>query len=279
MASLITLVTAIAALVACAYGAAIDPQIVNGDVADPGEFPHQVSLQRKQTLFFWSWTEHFCGGTILSERWILTAGHCKLGGEVFVVAGVNSLRDKDKKAGQTVPTDLFIVHPKYAGEVKPFDIALLRTTEPLVLGPLVRAARLPSPGSVPSGDVTLSGWGYVSNGLFPGTNDLHKMTVPLIDLKPCNATITANLPSWSASTLADTNLCTGAGPRNNTSACSGDSGGPLILEPTDSEEAVTVVGVVSWGFIPCGRGGKPSVYTRVSAYIDWIADTQRDNAP
>ena len=31
-----------------------------------------------------------------------------------------------------------------------------------------------------------------------------------------------------------------------------------------------VIGVVSWGFIPCGSVGAPSVYTRVSAHIDWI---------
>lgn len=279
-----SLVVAVAAalLATSALGANLrqrDVGIVNGELAAAGEFPHQVSLQRAQTLFFWTWSDHFCGGTLLSPRWVLTAGHCYQAGyghALYVVAGVNSLRKKDKAQGQTVPTDLFLVHEQYAGEVRPFDIALVRTAAPFVLGELVAVASLPLAGAIPTGQTTLSGWGYISNGMFPDTKDLHKMTVPLVDVQACNVTVQASLPSWQASTLQDTNLCTGAGPKGHTAACSGDSGGPLIQR---EGETTSVIGIVSWGFQPCGSKGKPSVYTRVSAYVDWIQDKMAANQP
>lgn len=49
----------------------------------------------------------------------------------------------------------------------------------------------------------------------------------------------------------------------------GDSGGPLVTKNGFGE--AEVVGIVSWGLFPCGRKNAPSVYTRVSAFITWIA--------
>lgn len=62
--------------------------------------------------------------------------------------------------------------------------------------------------------------------------------------------------------LSPNNICTGP-LSGGLSACSGDSGGPL-------EQDGTVIGIVSWGMTPCGSRGAPSVFTKVSAYIDWI---------
>lgn len=69
---------------------------------------------------------------------------------------------------------------------------------------------------------------------------------------------------------AEANLCTG--PINsNLDACGGDSGGPLVQGDSPSP---IVVGLVSWGWFPCGIG--PSVACRVANYLDWIAANRVD---
>lgn len=55
----------------------------------------------------------------------------------------------------------------------------------------------------------------------------------------------------------------------------GDSGGPLIKVKEDGKKEV--IGIVSWGIIPCGTTGAPSVYTKVSSYNQWIHDIMANN--
>lgn len=73
--------------------------------------------------------------------------------------------------------------------------------------------------------------------------------------------------SGTSEPLVDTNVCTGPLDVKGKGACSGDSGGPLVTKGADG---ATQVGVVSWGMIPCGSLGAPSVFTRVSAFLDFI---------
>ena len=68
-------------------GAAASPRssIVGGEDASLSDYPWQVSLRNVVVGL-----SHFCGGSILNERWILTASHCLDGLTPFlydVVAG------------------------------------------------------------------------------------------------------------------------------------------------------------------------------------------------
>jgi len=51
--------------------------------------------------------------------------------------------------------------------------------------------------------------------------------------------------------------------------CNGDSGGPLVVKQDDRWE---LVGLTSFGLLKgCAINGIPSVYTRLTSYLGWIA--------
>ncbi|KAJ4438003.1 hypothetical protein ANN_13942 [Periplaneta americana] len=178
-----------------------------------------------------------------------------------VVAGEHSLNNNDGTE-QTVAVAQAIVHPNYAGEVGPYDIAVLKLSSALVFNDYVQSIALPPAGSIPSGSAILTGWGSTSQTNNPSMPDiLQTATLPIVEYDECVRTYGEDSP------LDPTNVCTGP-LSGGMSACSGDSGGPLAVKRSDG--TFELIGIVSWGEIPCGQSNAPSVYTRVSAYIDWI---------
>ncbi|KAG7188819.1 hypothetical protein KM043_008428 [Ampulex compressa] len=247
----------------------LDGRIVGGSEAGIGEYPWQVSLQWGMIFG----TSHFCGGTILKDNWILTAGHCALAvpsyGNLLVKAGKHNIKKKESTE-QSVKVAKMIVHENYHGGVAPYDIALMKLASPLKFNSAVQPIDLPKEDSLPSGIVVLSGWGSISRTHVPNMPEtLQHVNMTIVNLADCKKSVEE---ISGPSPLHPTNVCTGplyAG----ISACSGDSGGPLITKDAHPE----VIGVVSWGIIPCGTPGAPSVYTRVSAFTKWITDTMKAN--
>ncbi|XP_011308189.1 trypsin-1-like [Fopius arisanus] len=244
-----------------------NPRIIGGVEAVRNSYPHQVSLQ-------WGFlsttnTRHFCGGIIINQSWILTAAHCidaipEIGG-LLVRAGKHFL-DQVEPLEQSRRATAAYAHENFIGDVAPYDIGLIRLTTPFTWTTAVGPINLPQPGAIPTGNVTSTGWGATDpNGANLG-NALQTVEIPLISLSTCR---NALIPFGGAGTLHETNICTGP-LGGGFSPCSGDSGGPLTWRNGDNWE---VVGIVSWGVIPCGLRGAPSVFVRVSAFIDWIQST------
>merc|ERR1712235_38900 len=79
--------------------------IVGGNSAQRGSLPWQVSIQ--------SWG-HFCGGTIIGKRWILTAAHCFTRGSsgVKIVAGEHNLRYTEGSE-EKIYVERHFTHPRY----------------------------------------------------------------------------------------------------------------------------------------------------------------------
>lgn len=91
----------------------LKPRITDGEDATPGEFPYQVSIR-------WGIPplvplRHACGGSILNEHYVLTAGHCILKiGKLKVFAGKHHI-SRDEDTQQEVAVERAIVHAQYPG--------------------------------------------------------------------------------------------------------------------------------------------------------------------
>ncbi|KAK0174553.1 hypothetical protein PV327_010313 [Microctonus hyperodae] len=222
----------------------VHPKIVGGSFASPKEFPYQVSLRKRN--------KHFCGGSILNHRWILTAAHCLRGfsdSEIKVVAGTTKLDE----GGDEYYSERIIGHEDYDSRLIRHDIGLIRVDKDIVFSDSVQPINLPTQGDFHKSDyyAVLSGWGTTS---YPGRipNDLQYIRLNVIDQSQC---------SEFSKRVTMSNICTLN--REGEGSCHGDSGGPLVFNGSQ-------IGVVSWGK-PCARG-TPDVFTRVYSYVDWIKE-------
>ena len=92
-------------------------RVVGGKNAGKGEFPHQVSLQVRIPHYPWSY-QHMCGGSIINEQWIITAGHCIFGlpsnTKIIVKAGKTNIKEEEKTEQVADIMETF-VHKDFTG--------------------------------------------------------------------------------------------------------------------------------------------------------------------
>ncbi|GAB0086062.1 hypothetical protein DMENIID0001_000460 [Sergentomyia squamirostris] len=237
-----------------------DTKIVGGEEATPHQFPHMISFQSMDVILF----NHFCGGSLLNEMFVLTAAHCV---KYFtkgtdVVAGAHNLRRPNKNEQRRKPKNVYI-HEDYDtdGHTPPHDIALIEVDPPFKFNEYVQALNLPTEKKYPTGKATVSGWGSTSNTSIPNyPNKLRWAELPVLDEKKCHT-------GFPGSAVHETNICAGDSSKT---VCFADSGGGLFQK--DSQGKVVVYGVVSWGWEPCGQSGMPGVFVNVSHYLKWIQD-------
>jgi len=226
-----------------------------------------------------------CGGTLLTDKHVLTAAHCIIMREVLdlddfpdlnefdlsfhvsdIVVMVAEHDQFDCRDGIQHPICRMTIHPKYE-ERRSWDndFAVLHLTESVALGKQARAACLPNPVSSFSGDalvgeiLTVSGWGSMTPINYTHPAVLQSTSVTVISQDDCR-------DSYGHDRITDSMICvTGDGKR---SSCKGDSGGPLTYE---KDGKTYLIGVVSWGRA-CGKYGDPGVYARVTKELKWIEE-------
>ncbi|XP_060935459.1 coagulation factor IXa isoform X2 [Limanda limanda] len=233
-------------------------RIVGGKMVTPGEIPWQVAL------VFHSSGELFCGGSILSESWVVTAAHClaEVHSPFFVRVGEYNIYIND-----TTEQDYEVLsqhtHPRYNASVSLYnhDIALLylsspisfsKTVRPICIGPTAFTEALVKDSS----PATVSGWGR-TRFLGVSADTLQKVEVPFVDRTECKRS--------SSTRITPVMFCAGY-DEDARDACQGDSGGPHANKRDDTW---FLTGIVSWGE-ECAKEGKYGVYTRVSLYYRWM---------
>ena len=252
-----------------------------GDVVI-GEFPHQVALYPELPDEFIS----FCGGSILSENWILTSAHCcgRPSGIKFrsinVVAGGVSLQTNEGIEQQVSVEEIFF-HENYTKYETNNDICLLRLAGDLKFNENVSSINLPTKNQKLSEttNLVMTGWGTTmgspihpdeTNLQFPFIDHMKKTTVPSMDFEACIDAYKDWIPCKNFSICpVMTDICTG-GDDDSKSDCAGDTGGPLI----DNDRKI-LVGVVSWGN-KCAVERYPGVNVDVSHFVEWIQKLMKE---
>ncbi|XP_033231390.1 transmembrane protease serine 11B-like protein [Belonocnema kinseyi] len=239
---------------------ALTPRIINGQYAQLGEFPYQVSLQYNN--------QRHCGGSILNPKYVLTAAHClnktlrEFPYKIRILAGTVKLSQP-----QSIHyVEKIILHPHYIKSTSQNDIALIKVKIPFVFSKFINFISLPQSNTIlPIYQlVTVCGWGlsYSSSSGYYKPDHLQKANLVVLDEKVCKQLYSnGNFGKY----MDDTQFCLHY-PNAWIGTCSGDSGGAVTVNGV-------LVGVNSWGsatFSNCGRPGFPDVCTKVSKYLDWI---------
>ncbi|XP_055642437.1 trypsin 3A1-like [Toxorhynchites rutilus septentrionalis] len=231
------------------FQCSVSGKIHGGNEENIANIPYIVALSspKMSNLFF-------CGGTIISASWILTAAHCLLrveANEVYIRAGTRFMH----KGGQVRNVTRIIRHELFSHEIRVNrDFALLELDAPLQLRKTVRPIDLYDFNDryVPGEMCLVSGWGKTETSKGPKKR-LHSVMVPLVKHDDCKAVY-----ARFGTVLSGQMLCAGGEPGKD--SCVGDSGGPLVCRDK-------LVGVVSWGR-RCGS--HYGIYGNVSTVRGWV---------
>ncbi|XP_069688317.1 transmembrane protease serine 9-like [Periplaneta americana] len=219
----------------------ISSRITHGETASRGQFPYQVALSVDN-----SW---FCGGSLISNDWVLTAGHC-IGNSYQVLLGANSVNNPESGA-VVVTSSTSIQHEDYAND---HDIGLVKVSVSYstYISPIALPSRSDQGNTFVGQTARASGWGLTSDGSSSIAELLQYADLTVITNDECNS-VYGGIHSGI--------LCVSTPGGKGT--CSGDSGGPLVLGGIQ-------IGIVSFGAAAGCEAGLPDGFARVTSYLDWI---------
>lgn len=253
------------------------PLITFGQSTIPGQWPWHVALYYSKGLEL----VYTCGGTLISENFVLTAAHCITRPRtnqavnqrnILVYLGKYSLLSFGPEV-QDRKVDQIIIHPRYNATLFYNDLALLKLDRPAEITNYVRKCCLWEENDNLQNLIgklgTVVGWGFDENRKL--TTNLMQTKMPVVSSDTC---IFSNRNFFSQF-IFDKNYC--AGFRNGTSVCNGDSGGGMVFPKAGTSGADTVWqlrGIVSVSVALQGEGTcDPShfmVFTDASKHLSWI---------
>ena len=231
--------------------ASTEQDIIGGSAARLGARPWQVEISRSGG--------QWCGGSVLTREWVLTAAHCLDGvptTELRLRVGLID-REAPGAAAQTRGVRRAVVHPSFSLVDLDHDVALLQLDAPLTFNANVQPIGIRSSDAPVGTNAIVSGWGRPVAAVRAPSRALLEVTLPVVSEAACTAA--------GLGFLLDSMVCAGFAPGAQ-GACFGDSGGPLAA-PRAAGSGWELIGVVSWGSRGCNSY---TVFSRLSRSRAWI---------
>ncbi|XP_038070215.1 transmembrane protease serine 7-like [Patiria miniata] len=231
--------------------------IVGGGPAIPGAWPWQVQVRKLSY-------GQVCGATLINAMWAISAAHCfepePLTTSYRLVLGRYTKNIPEPGEEQSIDIRQIVLHENYEQYTFDYDIALLRLARPAVRTDWVVPGCLPGKSQrFTDGEMCqVTGWGQTEN---TGYDDILKQAgVPVFNSRVCSDLYNGGITSRM--------MCAGY-LQGREDSCQGDSGGPLNCPGGD--DRWYLAGITSWGD-GCADANAPGVYTRVTAFVDWVQE-------
>ncbi|XP_052433965.1 trypsin [Carassius gibelio] len=241
--------TIVFALLVMAVACSPGYKIFGGEDCVPNSQPWQVYLTSNG--------EPWCGGSLINERWVVSAAHCKMPASNLTVHLGKHNVSVEESTEQRIGVEKVIPHPDFNEHTLNSDFMLIKLKEPAVCNEFVKPIPLATRCSCAGEQCLVSGWGLTEDG---NPSVLQCLELPVLSKEQCvgayDRRITENM------------FCAGF-MKGGKDSCQGDSGGPLVCNGE-------LRGVVSWG-IGCAQEGYPGVYVEVCRYTAWTKNIIDNN--
>lgn len=230
--------------------------IVGGNEVRPHSLPWHVSIQYEE--------QHACSGTLIDNQYVLTSASCFLRSLIHlsysIILGGHYLSNSTNR----ISMHSFECHSDYNVKTGENNICLIKLNQRIQsFSDHIRSACLARSNKLIdiSNPLIVAGWRTMTNGTFSvqNTDELRQTILTVAD--ECS-------PVYEEKYDFKKQLCIGR-KNSKRDLCQGDDGSGLFEKQKYDTDRWILTGIVNYG-CEYAPQGYPGVYTRVSAYYDWI---------